>query len=113
MAIIFRISERATWEEAQALGFYTGELHDDGFIHMSERCQVIDVANHHYNNQKNLLLLAVDTEKLNAEVRYEKRGTDEPFPHVYGVINIDAVVSVAEFLPNVDGLFEMPEVFSS
>ncbi len=113
MAVIFRISRRSAWRKAQTLGVYTGEFQDDGFIHMSGHHQVIEVANYLYKAQRNLLLLAVDIEKLNVEVHYEKLNTDEPFPHVYGVIHIDAIVGVAEFPANADGLFEMPEVFSS
>jgi uncharacterized protein (DUF952 family) len=56
------------------------------------------------------VLLAVDTDKLTSEVRYEQLGTDEPFPHVYGVINIDAVVKVLEFPPNRDGSFDSPDL---
>jgi uncharacterized protein (DUF952 family) len=109
MAILFRISKRKAWEEAKAQGFYTGELHQDGFIHMSARHQVIKVANYLYKGQRDLLLLVVDTEKLTSEVRYEQLGTDEPFPHIYGVINVDAVVEVAEFLPKAAGLFTLSE----
>lgn len=113
MSVIFRISKSKDWEEAKSLGFYTGELNRDGFIHLSEYHQVIAVANHIYKGQKGLLLLAVDTEKLVVQVRYEKLGTVELFPHVYGVINIDAVIAVAEFSPNAHGLFELPEMGSS
>jgi uncharacterized protein (DUF952 family) len=40
--IIFRISEPEQWRQAQESGFYTDEsLNNEGFIHMSERHQVI------------------------------------------------------------------------
>jgi uncharacterized protein (DUF952 family) len=114
MAIIFRISEREQWKQAQEDGFYTDEsLNNDGYIHMSERHQVIEVANYLYKGQKDLMMLAVDTDKLTSKVRYEKLGTDEPFPYIYGVINADAVIAVADFSPNADGLFKLPEEFSS
>jgi uncharacterized protein (DUF952 family) len=107
--IIFRISEPEQWQQAKENGFYTDEsLNNEGFIHMSERHQVIKVANYLYKAQKDLVLLAVDTDKLTSEVRYQQLGTDEPFPHVYGVINVDAVVGVLEFPPNSDGSFDFP-----
>lgn len=113
MAILFRISEREQWQKAQRVGFYSDEsLNNEGYIHMSERHQVTEVANYLYKGQKDLMVLAVDTEKLTSEVRYENLGTDEPFPHIYGVINVDAVIAVAEFSPNADGLFELPGGFS-
>jgi uncharacterized protein (DUF952 family) len=107
--IIFRISVRTQWQQAQKDGFYTDEsLTNEGFIHMSERHQVTRVANYLYKHQKDLVLLAVDTDKLTSEVRYEQLGADEPFPHIYGAINIDAVVEVLEFSPNSDGSFDFP-----
>jgi uncharacterized protein (DUF952 family) len=109
MPSIFRISECAVWQEAKTKGFYAGEFDTEGFIHMSERRQVIEVANYLYKGQRDLLLLEVNTKKLASEVRYETLGTKEPFPHVYGVINLDAVVSAVEFLPNAKGLFELPK----
>jgi uncharacterized protein (DUF952 family) len=78
---------------------------------MSERHQVVKVANYLHKGQENLVLLAIDTDKLISEVRYEQLGTDEPFPHIYGIINIiDAVVEVREFPPNRDGFFDFPHV---
>jgi uncharacterized protein (DUF952 family) len=108
--IIFRISEREQWEKAQKDGFYTDEsLNNEGFIHMSERHQLTVVANHLYKGQENLLLLTVETNKLVAEVRYEQIGTDEPFPHIYGVINLDAIIAFHDFPSNLDGFFSLPK----
>jgi uncharacterized protein (DUF952 family) len=66
------------------------------------------VTNHIYKSQEDLVLLALDTEKLETEVRYEQLGTSEPFPYIYGVINLDAIVEVLEFPPNSDGSFKFP-----
>jgi uncharacterized protein (DUF952 family) len=110
--VTFRISEREQWEEAKRIGFYTDEsLNKEGFIHMSQRHQVTLVAGYLYKDQENLLLLAVDTDKLTSELRLERLGTDEPFPHIYGVINLDAVIAVTDFLPNEDSSFSFPENF--
>lgn len=67
------------------------------------------MADYLYKGQEDLVLLAVDTEKLTSEVRYEQLGMDEPFPHIYGVINMDAVVEVLEFPPNSDGFFDFSD----
>lgn len=41
------------------------------------------------------MLLEIETERLAAEVRWEdSEGTGEKFPHVYGAVDVSAVISV-------------------
>jgi uncharacterized protein (DUF952 family) len=108
MATIVRISERWQWQRVQQEGFYTDDsLEAEGFIHTSELHQVIEVANYLYRGQQDLVLLFIDTDKLTSEVRYEQLGTDEPFPHVYGLVNVEAVVSVVDFPTDTRGFFHL------
>jgi glutathione S-transferase len=53
------------------------------------------VANSFYRGRTDVLLLSIDESKLTAEVREENaEGSAEVFPHIYGPLNVDAVVSV-------------------
>ena len=64
-------------------------------------------------SQQGLVLLCVDTDKVAAEIRYENlEGGRELFPHIYGEINTDAVVQVAEFEPGVNGHFTLPAMLA-
>ena len=113
MAVIFHITQREAWakrEEESAVEFYRPEEFPlEGFIHCSTRDQVIKVADTRFRGQSGLLLLSLDTNKVKAEIRYENlEGGQEMFPHIYGEINTDAVVQVAEFEPGVDGYFVLP-----
>jgi uncharacterized protein (DUF952 family) len=63
-----------------------------------------------------LLLALVDTEQLHAELKYEppyegeqEVESGELFPHLYGTLNLDAVIRVLEFEPQADGTFRLPE----
>ena len=110
MAIIFHITKREAWNRAEAEGTYRTEMFPiEGFIHCSTREQVIQVANVRFRGQRELVLLSIDTDKVTAEIRYENlEGGEQMFPHVYGELNIDAVVEVTEFEPGADGYFSLP-----
>ena len=103
------ITSSKTWREAQRQGVYrTPSLESEGFIHLSKPNQVVAVANL-YRGQKDLVLLCVSPEKLSASLSYEALETDETYPHLYGPLNLGAIVNVVDFLPQIDGTFKLPE----
>jgi uncharacterized protein (DUF952 family) len=116
MAIIFHIALRGAWASPgdQRLGFYRPEAFQvEGFIHCSTRAQVIKVADTRFRGQTGLVLLCIETDRVAGEIRYENlEGGQELFPHIYGELNKDAVVNVAEFEPDVDGYFTLPSMLS-
>ena len=89
--------------------FLTDSLESDGFIHASKKQQLIPVANHNYKDQKDLVVLVINPKNLIPELRNEALETKENFPHIYGALNLDAVVEVVSFPCGADGSFEMPE----
>ena len=111
MSIIFHIANRGVWEQGQKSGSYRPEMYAaDGFIHCSTAGQVIPVANLRFRGQLNLVLLAIDSERVGQEIRYENlEGGLQLFPHIYGELKPEAVVRVSELVPDVEGFFEMPE----
>ena len=100
--MIFHIADRDRWLQSMTAGSYTAstigrELHEEGFIHLSSEAQVAFVAGAFYRDVPNLVLLHVDESKLTAELRVEQlAGAPEPFPHLYGPLNVDAVVAVTD-----------------
>ena len=110
MPIIFHITTPKAWNSAVAEGSYLTETFPvEGFIHCSTRDQVIQVANIRFHGQAGLMLLSIDTDKVTAEIVYENlEGGQQLFPHVYGKLNLDAVVHVEEFEPGADGFFTLP-----
>jgi len=50
------------------------------------------------------LLLWVDPHKVEAELRWEASG-GEQYPHLYGPLNLEAVLAVQDFVPDGDGIF--------
>lgn len=101
---------------AAACGTYAPtSLRDDGFIHGSTIAQVIDTANRFYRGQYDLVVLQIDESRLKAELKYEAptmmhgESAGELFPHLYGELNIDAVVRIVELRREADGSFQLPD----
>jgi len=109
--MIFHITKGIEWEEAVRAGEYrAASLNDQGFIHCSTPEQVVRVANFLFAGQWGLVLLCIEVGELEAKVRYENcEGGQELFPHVYGSINLDAVVDVVDFNPDQEGCFQLPD----
>ncbi|HLG54750.1 MAG TPA: DUF952 domain-containing protein [Vicinamibacterales bacterium] len=109
MTHLLHITTAAAWARAQEAGAYTADsLDTEGFIHCSERQQVVSVANMRFRGRMDLVLLHIDPSRLDASVRYENlEGGEELFPHVYGPIPVAAVVDVTPFVPLADGNFKL------
>lgn len=109
MALIFHITPRHDWETAQAEGIYRCEsLNHEGFIHCSTSVQVVKVANLFFRGQQGLVLLEIESNRLQAELRYDQIEGGEVFPHLYGALNLDAVTQVIDFPAGADGTFTLP-----
>ena len=91
--MIYKILPAAEWAQAQRVGRYDGSDVDrrDGFIHFSARDQVVATAAIHFAGQTDLMLLAVDPERLGAALRWESSRGGALFPHLYGPLRLDAV----------------------
>ncbi len=109
---IYHIIPQADWAAAQAQGNYRPEsLASAGFIHCSRPGQVERVANAFYRNQEDLLLLEIACDGLQADVRYEDLlGEGMTFPHIYGPLNLNAVVGVYAMKRDDSGDYILPEM---
>jgi uncharacterized protein (DUF952 family) len=113
--MILHILRRAEWDKALRHGIYRPpSLAAEGFIHCSTVAQALDTANIFYRGQTDLLLLCIDASQLTSPLSYESpaaAGDARPrarFPHIYGPLNLDAVVDVIEFPCGADGSFQTP-----
>lgn len=95
---IFHIATLADWKDAEASGSYRMStlgrtLEQEGYIHAARHDQVPSVRDRYYADvTEPLVVLEVETDLLDAEVRDEQVG-EEVFPHVYGPIPSSAVVA--------------------
>lgn len=92
----------------QSGSYRADSLDTEGFIHCSTPHQVVWVANQFYRRQPSLVLLVIDPDRVDAEIKYETVEGIGDFPHVYGELNTDAIVNIIDFPPNSDGSFTLP-----
>ena len=116
--MIYHLTSRQAWQEAQQRGEYRADsLESEGFIHCSTETQILPVAEKYYKGQPGLLLLQIDPTLLTSELRWEPPSGGAPppgvpegelFPHIYGPINLDAVVKAYDLESNPDGSYKLP-----
>ncbi len=96
--MIYHVTAKDSWEQALQNGFYEApSLATEGFIHNSSKEQVAGVLDRYYKNKKGLVLLHIDEAKLESELKYELApSVNEMFPHIFGPINLDAVVTAED-----------------
>ncbi len=95
---IYHITKRDNWNKAKEKGSYDFcSLSKDGFIHCSAEDQVMRIANGIFRGQSDLVLLEIDKELVKSKIVYENlEGGDENFPHIYGPINVNAVLRILD-----------------
>jgi uncharacterized protein (DUF952 family) len=93
------------WKTAQIMGEYRAlSLAAEGFIHCSRPEQIIDVANRYYAGRTDLILISISPSKLVEVLRWET-SEGEIYPHLYGALNLTAVLGISTFPPDADGVF--------
>lgn len=112
MRTIYKICPASAWREAERQGVYRGSADDirDGFIHFSTAAQVAETARKHFFGQTGLFLIAVDADALGDALRWERSRNDELFPHLYGELDLGAVLSVLNLNMRSDGSHDVPEL---
>ena len=109
MTVIYHLTNSDAWAAAQAAGEYEApSLADEGFIHCSgDEAQTLRVAERLYSGATGLIILDVDVIRLSAGVKREPSRSGEIYPHVYGKINLDAVVRVRYLKLDADGRHQL------
>ncbi|MEA5532526.1 DUF952 domain-containing protein [Crocosphaera sp. XPORK-15E] len=115
--MIYHITTIGDWEKAQKLGEYlTPSLEKEGFIHCSTIDQVMTIANSFYRDYNELIILKINPNQLSSTIQWEAPihpntnlahniDNNEKFPHVYGTINLDAVVEIITLNKNHKNVF--------
>lgn len=108
--VLVHLCSAGDWKAAQQSGAHRPDSLDAvGFVHLSSPEHVHLPANRLYAGRTDLVLLRIDAARLSSPVRWEPGVPSDPdgmvFPHLYGPLPVETVISVTAYLPGADGLF--------
>jgi len=107
--VIFHLVSGEYYRDSDSSAPYTpATFVEDGFIHCTQGVDnVAAVGNRHYKDDRRMyIVLVIDPAKVQPEIRYED--PERIYPHIYGAINRDAIVSIVPVLRTADGSFLPP-----
>ena len=109
---IYKILDKEDLKKAKSNGAYSGSSKDieDGYIHFSSQEQVEGTLKKYYSDEKNLILLKVETLNLDHLV-WEQASDGNFFPHLYSSLDLTNVVDEYEIKLNNEGNHALPDNF--
>ncbi|PZR01101.1 MAG: DUF952 domain-containing protein [Cereibacter sphaeroides] len=92
--LIYKIFRRPEWDAFRAAGTTEGAPIDlaDGYIHISTAAQVAETAEKHFTTESDLVLVALDADKLGPALKWEPSRGGALFPHLYRPLMLADVV---------------------
>lgn len=83
--LVYKIFRRTEWDALATRGETLGAPVDlaDGYIHLSTAAQVTETAARHFAGESDLVLVALDSARLGAALRWEPSRGGQLFPHLY------------------------------
>ena len=110
---IFKIIDFDEWQKVKQSETYLGSYKDiaDGYIHFSGEDQVKGTLEKYYSKQENLVLLKVETLKLDHLI-WEQASDGNMFPHLYSSLDLSNVVDEFEINLTDNDIHELPDNFN-
>lgn len=95
---IHHLASLEDWERRTTEHYEPAGLASEGFVHLCSPEQLAGVVERYYQGRDDLILLTVDAARFGANLVWEDlTGSGEEFPHVYGPLELAAVVSSVPF----------------
>jgi uncharacterized protein (DUF952 family) len=90
----FKIFTADQWAQFHSDGIFAGAPVDlaDGYIHMSTADQTAETLAKHFAGQSGLVIAEIDLSGFGDALKWEVSRGGALFPHVYGVLQMVAVV---------------------
>lgn len=97
--LIYHIVLPEKWADFDNDLYEAASLGTEGFIHCSFAQQLDAVIDRYYADAGRIVVLTIDTDRLMSRMIKEPSTNSEIYPHIYGPINRDAIVSVEDRAP--------------
>jgi uncharacterized protein (DUF952 family) len=93
--MILHVCTGAEWQACSGLPLYQPNSYAiEGFIHCCLPSQLAGVLKRYFVGKTDLYLLTIDENKLTPNIIFEGSADSEKFPHVYGQIEVSAIIQV-------------------
>lgn len=108
--MIYKVCSQSAWQAAVQTGHFAGAEIDlqDGYIHFSTGQQVKETVARHFAGQADLVLVAVDDQRLGEQLKWEVSRGGAEFPHLYTSLDLTVVHSVDDLPLGPDGTHVFP-----
>lgn len=113
MALIYKIFRAAEYAEFRTSGETLGAPIDreDGYIHFSTADQVKETAAKHFAGETGLMLLGVEADRLESDLKWEPSRGGALFPHLYRPLRQEDVIFASD-LPFKDGRHDFGDLLT-
>lgn len=107
--LIYKIFRADEWAVLQEQGETLGAPIDvtDGYVHFSTAKQAAETAAKHFAGEEGLFLLAVETDTLGDDIKWEVSRGGQDFPHLYRKLRMSDVIWSKD-LPLENGVHQFP-----
>ena len=109
--LIYKIFRGPEWADLKAKCTTPGAPIDviDGYVHFSTAAQAAETAAKHFAGEEGLVLLALDSDSLAPDLKWEPSRGGQLFPHLYRELRLTDILWDAP-LPLVNGAHQFPDL---
>jgi uncharacterized protein (DUF952 family) len=93
VGLVYKVVSQAEWSAAEREGVFRGAAvdHRDGYIHLSNAEQVERTVSLYFADRDDLVLAAVEAERLGDTLKWEPSRGGALFPHLYATLPLNLV----------------------
>ena len=102
---IYKVLRPLEWAEFESRGHTPGAPIDlaDGYIHLSTATQLEETLKKHFASERGIYLLALESDVLEKDIRWEVSRGGAKFPHLYREMRREDVLWVRQLPDGPDG----------